>query len=325
VKWNGRDLIDSFADLSGDRTTDFKAKIEEWINDIEQDIFKRHNWGFSRVKGKKILVASAEEQFLSLTNVAAPTLAALVGGSLTDGSSYKVLITHYDPISKNETQGTASAAIVPSGANLSITVSAIETSSEAYFTQRRVYLSKDGGKYYLYSTITNQTDVTTTITANVSSRIIAPDFNYIAKIDGNPFYESNQGQLDYMPVDQLRLLFSGAFTGGVPEYWSGLDSNRILLYPYPNATTALSFYYLKAPRGIYYDYDSIPSIPYSMKNVLEAGVEYKAYKFRDRDGYQTKYQVYEGLIKQAIDDIGSPIKTVTRVRDTIGDTSGWSY
>lgn len=323
--YNGRDLIDEFADELGDRTSNFKLKVLTWINDVERDVCKQHSWGFLRTKGTKIMVASQEEQVLSITAPNAPSVAIASGGSLTENSVYKVKITHYDPTSKNEIASDASASVTATASNKTINVTSISTTTEAFFTQRRVYLSKDGGEYYLVATITNQSATSTTITADASSRIIAPDFDYIRGLDQNPFYESNQGQLDYLPIDQMRLLFSGQFTDGTPENWSDLAANRILLYPRPSSTTALSFYYFKVPRGIYYDIDSFPTLPISLKKVLKAGVLYYGNKFRDRNGWQAEFDVYQQAIKDAIEDMGKPIKVATRVRNVLGDNDGWAY
>lgn len=320
--WNGQDLVTEFSALLGDSTTAFKSKVEGWINDVERDICKSHSWGFLKVKGSKILTADQEEQSLIITGPSAATLTSAVGGSLTDATDYYVKISFYDPISKNEKIGTISTVASTSAVNKTINVSSIPLSTESFFTQRRVYLrSGTTNKFYLHSTIADNVTTTASITSDTTSLIQAPDFDYFRQLDGNPFYESSAGQLQFTPIDQIRLWCSGAITSGQPEAWGDLDIGRILMYPRPNSVEALKFYFMKVPRGIYNDADSVPTIPISLKEVLEAGVEYKGFKYRDRAGYVEKKNMYEMLLKQAIDSMGKPnIRVIQTIRNT---QDGW--
>lgn len=323
--WNGKDLVDEFSRNLGDTSERFKGYVKTWINDIEREICSDHTWGFLLTKGKKTLTSGEEEQSLLITAPSAPTVAIAAGGSLTSGSTYKVKLSHYDPNSKNEIISEESASVTASGANLTINLSGLSVSSEEYFTQRRIYLSKDDGEFYLYATITNQSSTTSSITAETTSKIIAPEFTYINKLSGNPFFESNMGQLDYLPIDQLRLLYSGEFTSGTPESWGDMSHDKVLLYPKPSSALELSFYYYKVPRGIYYEKTSSPTLPISFKNVLEAGIEWKGAKFRDRSDASLKYEYYQKTLQEAIEDLGKVSTANARVRDVVGDSSGKSY
>lgn len=324
--WNGQDLVTDLSSLLCDQTAGFKSKVEGWLNDVEREICMAHTWSFLRLKGYKVMTVDQEEQSLIISAPSAPSVAVAAGGSLTADTSYYVKVAFYDPTNKNEKTSAASSVAITTTVNKTINVTSIPLSTESLFTQRRIYLKKGTGKYYLYSTIANNTTTTLSITADTTSLIQPTDFDYFRQIDGNPFYENSTGQLVYYPIQQIRLYADGQITSGTPEAWGDLDVGKILMYPRPNATTALSFYYFKVPRGIYNDPESIPTIPISMKEVLEAGVEYKGFKFKDKAGAIEKKNVYDALLRAAIDSLGkSTIKTVSVIRDTQGRSDGRSY
>jgi hypothetical protein len=324
--WNGQDLVSEFASLLGDSTAAFKTKVEGWINDGEREICQAHNWSFLRLKGKKVMAINQEEQSLIISAPAAPSVSISAGGSLIEDAVYSVKVSFYDPLNKLEKTSEASSSVTATAVNKTVSVSSIPLSTESLFTQRRVYLKKGTGAYYLVGTIADNTTTVYSITSDTTSLIQPTDYDYFRQLDGNPFYESSNGQLQFYPVDQIRRLVDGAIDSGEPEIWADLDIGRILMYPKPNSTDELSFYYYKVPRGVYNDAASVPTIPISLKETLEAYVEYKGYKYRDRAGTVEKYNVYIQKLKASIDSIGrSTTKTVAKVRDTNGRSDGWSY
>ena len=64
--WNGSDLRTELAALNSDSSVDGLARTIRWINEIERDIFSRHDWPFSRQKGKILVTASEEEQIIKV-------------------------------------------------------------------------------------------------------------------------------------------------------------------------------------------------------------------------------------------------------------------
>jgi hypothetical protein len=183
--WNGADLVDELSAKLGDTSSAFETRVLGWLNDGVKDISSRHMWSFLRVRGEKVLTASQEEQDLSLGTPTAPTVAALLGGSLTT-VEHKVLVTFYESSTKHESvAGTPSAGITPAGGNLSITVSGVPVSLDPLVTARRVYLSVAGAAYKLYSTIENNTATTTTITAPTTSDETPPDEHSIRSSKGH--------------------------------------------------------------------------------------------------------------------------------------------
>lgn len=323
MSWNGLSLQSELSALLSDESTSFKAKVSGWIRDIELDICTRHYWGNLRVKGKKILTNSVEEQSLLIDKATAPTGVIAAGGSLTNGSYYNVLVTYYEGVSKIESQGTPTDNITADVANKTISLSAIPVSSDPLVTERRIYISENGGSYFYHGAIADNTTTTYTITSAPTSKIEAPDFDYIQKIDGQVFIEGSW-QLKAESVQALRQFYSQNFsnTTGTPHTYSPLSQDRILLYPTPTDIT-LSFYYFKYPRGIYPSVDSIPTITYNLKQVLVAGVEWKGYQYRDRDGKESCQQRYETMLQQAISKFGSPDRNSYRVRDVTGNCDGY--
>lgn len=324
--WNGLDLQSEFSTDLSDTSISFKAKVLTWINDIQTDICARYEWPFMRVKGKKILTASVEQHDLTLGQPTAPTIALSSGGSLTEDSVYTVLITFYESISKIESiAGVASSSVTATAANATIDVSVIPVSSDSLVTARKVYLVKDSGEPLLVETISDNTTTTSTITSDTSSTIEAPDYSYFDKLSGEPFFESTSSRyLNYQPIDQLRLLFQGTWASGTPQFWSDIAEESIVLYPVPSTALTLSYYYFKMPTKIFAEATSKPTIPAWLKPVLKAGVLAMGYEHRDRAGAQIKMQNYETLIRIMISKHGKNKKSITRVRDTQGDSDGWA-
>lgn len=324
--WNGQDLVTEFSTQLGDQTDAFKSKVEGWLNDAERHICAEAAWSFLRVKGSKLMTVSTEEQSLVISSPSAPSVAVAAGGSLTASTDYYVKVTFYDPTNKVEKTSAASSVATTTASNKTINVTSIPLSTESFFTQRRVYLKKGTGSYFLYATIADNTTTTQSITADTTSKIQPPDFDYIRSIDGNLFYEASIGQLQFMPADQMRMIYSGEFGDGTPEIWADMGDGKVLLYPRPSATTAMKFYYFKIPRGIYNDADSVPTIPISLKNALKAWVIAYGYEYREREGWENKKQNAELELNKAIDSLRKlNSRTITTVRDTRGNSDGWSY
>lgn len=328
--WNGSALLAEFKEDSLMKSTAELSTLLSWMNEIQLDIARRFDWPFLRFKGKKLLTASVEEQDLIEGGPGAPSVAASSGGSLTSGTQYKVKVTFVDSNGMETAAGTASSAVTPSGANLTITVSSIPVSSEALVSSRRVYVSKDGGgngsfgAFYLDQTISDNTATTTNVTSETTSLIEPPDYHQIMKLDQNPFFEEGPNvRLEYRAIDQMRLLFQGAFTDGSPSVWSELGPDKVILYPRPSAANNLSFYYYKRPARIFNDTASIPDLPPELKPVWRAGVIMRAYEYKDTDGQESKIANYNELLNFFFSRYGSAANVTPRVRDVYGDSDGW--
>ena len=323
--WNGADFVDELSTLLGDTSTAFQSKVLGWVNDIIQDISIRHSWPFLREFGQKVLTASAELHDLNLAQPTAPTATIATGGSLTESSVYYVLVTYYEGVSEIESiAGVASGSATATSVNKTINLTSIPVSADPLVTARKIYLKKDSGRYYYYSTISNNTATTSTITAEVSGTIEPPDYKAIRVLSGEPFLQSSQ-QLTNKPLTQLRSLFQGAWSAGVPEFWAEFKSDKIVLYPPPSTALTCSFYYLKNLGRVYDSSTSSIPLPIVMKPLLKAGVVARGYEYRDRDGQESKQQNYEFLMAATIRVTKTSIGGVRRVRDTQGDSDGREF
>lgn len=323
--WNGLALQGELSALLSDESSSFKARVSNWIRDIEMDICTRYHWSFLRAKGQKIMVAGQEEQSLLMDAPNAPDIAISAGGSLS-GNSYSVMVTFYEAISKVESQASVATSTVGTTVdNKTIELTNIPLGTEPLTTGRKIYLKSDtDDNYFLAGTISNNIDTAFTITADTTSKIEAPDFGYIHKIDGELFIE-NKWQLSADSIQTMRRAYSQKFsdTSGSPFTYGTIDSDRVLVYNAPDEADTLSFYYFKLPMGIYPSVDSVPTIPIKLKQVLVAGVEWKGYQYRDRSGKDTNEKRYEMLLEKAISNYGSSDRHSYIIRDVTGNSDGY--
>ena len=322
--WNGLSLQTEFSTMLGDVSTSFKAKALQWMNDVQLDIISRHDWKFNVFKGKKNLAASTEIHSLDLTVPTLPTATVTVGGSLTDGSTYSALITYVESVSGVESlAGAASATVTGTAANKTVSLTAIPVSSDPLVTSKKIYLSKDGASYYYHGSIVAATLIYT-IGTETTSTVEAPSISAIRKLDGAPFLEgSKSGQLVGESLDQLRMMFSGTWSSGTPEYFADLGGNRILVYPTPSAAMDISFYYYKNPKEILATATSFPEIPAQFKLLLKAGVMAQGWEYRERDGWQSKKSEYENMLGEYYRKLGKSSNSRERIRDVTGGCDGF--
>jgi hypothetical protein len=92
-----------------------------------------------------------------------------------------------------------------------------------------------------------------------------------------------------------------------------------------SGATTLSFYYFGIPFQITAEETSIPRLPISFKTALEAGVVWKGFEYRDRDGQETKARNYYQLVSKLVSFAAIPAKVPKRVRDMVGDCDGFEY
>lgn len=322
--WNGADLVSDFSAELGDTSTNFKAKVLRWINDGLRDIATSHQWPFLREKGKVILTAGQELHSIVLAAPAAPSASATAGGSLTDGSSYRVLVTFIEGQSGVESKaGESSAAVTVSGANLTLSLSSIPVSTSTLVTARKIYLSKDGGEFKLSQTIANNTATTATIAADSTSAFRAPDYNAIFMIDGD-FYIEDDRVLDGYTIQRLRFETNGTITSGTPSVWAPVNEEEIIVYPKPSAATTLSFFYFKLPMPVFDSSESVPQMPAWMYDDLYNYVIWRGYAYRDRAGKESKQINYKDGLRLTISRKGMPVKRSGRVRSVTGDSDGYA-
>ena len=324
--WNGADLVTEFSAEAGDSSTTFKAKVLNWINEGLIDISSSHEWPFFRVKGKAVLTSGQDTHSLILAPPSAPTLAALAGGSLIDGTEYKVLVTYYEGVAEVESKaGTVSAGITPSGANLSITVT-IPVSASSLVTERRIYLSKAAAAYYYYGTVSNNTATSTTVTADVSASEtrMAPDYDAIGMIDGDLFVEGTRVIRNVSNQD-MTFLNDGVISTGYPSMFADLKEGSVRTNQKPASNLTASFYYFKHPMPLFNSATSYPQLPIWLKPDLRNYVNWRVARYRDRAGKESEEINYRTQLALRISRKGKSRKGPSVVRVKTPDSDGLIY
>jgi hypothetical protein len=334
--WNGLDLVNEFSKALGDTTSAFKTMVLGFINDGMKEVATAHQWPFLREKGKVVLTQGNDTHSIVLAKPSAPTVAALAGGALVADIPYKVLVTFYEAQSKVESiAGEESETIIPTGADLSITLSDIAVSTCPLVTARKVYISKNGGLFQYHGTIAHNlselpgateldppTPVTYEITADTSSPITPPEESSIHMLDGD-FYLEGTRIIHGTSVQDL-IYRSGAFSSsGTPEIWAPINQEEIQVYPNPATDRVASFYYFKIPAKVYALRSSIPQLPSWLYHDLRNYVIWRGYDFRDRAGTESKKLNYDQDLKTTISRKGKAIKRSGRVRSVTPDSDGW--
>lgn len=339
--WNGLDLVNDFSAELGDTSSSFKTKVLRWINEGIRDIATSHNWPFLREKGKVVLKASQESQFLPLEKPSAPTVAALAGGSLALTYQYRFLITFFESASQVESiAGEPSEGIIPVGADLSVLLSDLPFSSNPLVTDRYVYVSKAGGLFQFYGKIGNNLEeipavldgdgveitpaqpITFEVTSDSLSQITPPEENAIFMIDGELIID-NSGIVHGTSLQDLEQQNNGSLSTGTPNLWAPVNEEEIRTYPIPSKNYTATFYYFKIPQKVYGISSSIPQLPVWLYEDVRRYVIWRGFEYRDRAGKESKQANYENGLRLTISRKGKPIKRSGRVRSVTSDSDGY--
>jgi hypothetical protein len=320
--WNGLDLVNDFAGELGDTSNAFKTKCLRWVNEGVREIATSHEWPFLREKGQVTFIAGENTQSLVLSKPSAPTVAALTGGSLALLNEYKVLVTFLEGASGVESiAGEPSAGITPLGPDLSITLTSIPVSTSPLVTARKIYVSKNGASYALYSTISNNTATTGTVTADTTSPIVPPEENAIHVIDGDLFIEG-QRVLSGTSLQDLIFSSNAVSSSGTPQSYALVNQEEVRVNPKPSSSVVVSFYYFKLPARVYGVSTSIPQIPSWLYEDLRNYVIWRGFNYRDRSGQESKKINFDNGLRITISRKGFAAKKSGRVRCVTPDSDG---
>lgn len=310
--WNGSALRTRYSQKYGLTDTTSLARILEWMNEIQDDIGTSFKWSFLKFKMKKYIAASTQEVDISPQIPGAPVLALLAGGALTaDSAVYlKTTFVLFDEAGREYSSlesepSIASNTVTPTGANLSLTVTDIDlydgsTSVTPTTIHRRLYLKQGSGDYVLAKTIEDNTTVTTTITANSSSTIEPPDYSLVECMSGeDPFIQLSGRTLCEVKLDDILKYDPNLTSSGTPSSYARVSPNKIILYPKPSVALTLSYWVYRRPARIFADTSRVMQIPHTLKTVLDAGITWKGYEYKDSDGQETKLSNYEVLRDKA--------------------------
>lgn len=321
--WNGSDLRDEYASALLDTSTSFKTKVLGWMNDVLDDISSRYQWPFVRQRGVKRLTLSTQESEMFLPTPTAPVIASSSGGSLTDAASYTIRVTYYRTSDGLESPaGDVSNAVTTNTPNLLLSVTSLPVSTEPSVTSRRVYLSKNAAAYYLYSTVSNNTATTTSITADTTSVVEPQPHNGIRMFVGRPWIPASGVFLDRMIEDGIRMYFPQSSMTGVPQFFSETRYGVMLFDKSPSSSVDMYFNYIKIPKRIVADQTTALDLPIFFKQMLTYGVLHKGYEYRERDLALQYKQLYENEIREKISDSARAQLGWKRIRDVMGDSDG---
>jgi hypothetical protein len=310
--WNGSALRTRYSQKYGLSDTTSLARILEWMNEIQSDICSSHKWSFLKFKMKKYVAASVNEIDISPQTPSAPTIALLAGGSMTADSAVYVKVTFvlFDESGKEyksiESEASdASNTVTPTGADLSLTLTNIDTydglaTVKPATIHRRIYLKTGNGDYYLSKTLTDNTTTTTTITSTTSSTIEPPYHSMIEHMTGeDPVIEASGYALIESKLDDIMKYDPGLSASGTPQYYARISPTSIFIYPKSSAAFTLSYWAKRIPARIFADSDRAIQMPPVLSTVMDAGVTWKGYEYKDLDGQETKLSNYEALKDKA--------------------------
>lgn len=310
--WNGSALQTRYAQKYGLTDTTSLARVTEWMNEIQDDICSSFKWSFLKFKLKKYVASGVNEIDLSPQIPSAPTIALLAGGSITTGSACYVKVTFliFDEsgreINSIESEPSdASNTVTVSGGNLSLTLTNIDTfdgdtAIKPATIHRRIYLKLGTGEYYLAKTLTDNTTTTTTITTTTSSTIEPPFIPMVEYMLGeDPIVEADSMVLIEKKLDDILKYDPGLTSSGNPQFYARISPTKIFIYPKPSAAVTLSYYVKRKPARIFADTDRAIQIPSTLKTILDAGVTWKGYEYKDLDGQEAKLSNYEALKDKA--------------------------
>lgn len=321
--WNGSDLRDEYATALLDTSASFKTKVLGWMNDVLDDICSRYQWPFLKARGIRRLTVGQEEVGMYLPTPTSAVLASVSGGALTDGSTYKIVVTFYRSSDQLESiAGGVSNSVTTNSPNLQLNISSLPVSSEPSVTARRIYLSKDNAAYYLATTVSDNTSTTASVTADATSLQEPPPHIGIRMFNGRPWLPSQGKSLEHMDEDQIRLMFPSTLNSGSPFYFSETQYGTFLFDKTISGTLDLYFNYIRIPRRFVADQTTTPDLPIFFKQMLSYGVLHKGYEFRERDLALQYKQLYEAEIHNKISESSRAQLGWKRIRDVVGDSDG---
>lgn len=315
--WNGSSLQSKFAakhGFSGDSAA--LVRVLDWVNDIQTDIAANYGWPNLKFRMKKQVVSGEQEIDISPQIPSAATIALLAGGSITAGAVYvKVTFLLFDEtgLEINSLESEASVAsntVTTAAGDLSITITNLDlydgsATVKPTVIHRRIYLKLGTGNYYLAKTITDNTTTTTTITTVTTSVVEPPEYSLVSLMaEEDIIIESSGISLVQAKLDDILKSDPAISSTGLPQNYSRISPTKVFLYPRPSSTYTLTYWVYKIPCRIFVDTDRPIQLHHALKEVLDAGMTWKGYEYKDSDGQESKRINYENRKKEAKGIIG---------------------
>ncbi len=161
---------------------------------------------------------------------------------------------------------------------------------------RRIYLKLGTNPYYLAKTIEDNTTVTTTITTTPTVTIEPPEFSMVNNLGNDPILVEASGHwLSETELEAILATDPNLGSTGVPSCYARISPTKIMLYPRPSSSLTLSYWVQKKPQRIFADENRVIQMDPSFKIAHDAGVTWKGYEYKDKDGQEAKLSNYEAL------------------------------
>lgn len=328
--WTGSALLTRFSQKFGLTDTTSLARILEWMNEIQENICAEYSWPSMKFRMKKRFAADSQEIDISPQIPSACVIASGSTGTLTDGGVYLVKVTfvlydsntHNDANSLESEPSDASNSITISGATKLLDVTGISTYTDAngYFPtniHRRLYLSKNGGAYYLYSEITNNTATTAQILTDTTSTIEPPEYTMVDQLSDETILDRASGiAIRQCSLDTILKYDPNLTASGNPSDYARISKTKIMLYPAMSAAKVLTYYVVRKPSRIFNVATRTIQLDPALKAAFDAGVTWKMYEYKDQDGQESKLNNFEELKRIAKERFGrqlGPSGIVTEV------------
>jgi hypothetical protein len=305
--WNGSALVTRFSQKFGLQDTNSLARVLEWINEIQEDIANAAEWPFLKFKLKKYIAAGEQEISLAPEIPAAPVLSLVTNdGSLSDGT-IQVKVTfvifgedsrEFSSIESEPSAASNTVTITSPNSKVSVTLPTMSGSSSVKPTNiwRRVYVSRSGGAYYLHTEVQDNSATTVSLSADVSSVIEPPEYAMLIGLAGeDPFNEGNEQVLCPANLQEILEYDPGLSSTGTPNYYARVGKKKIMIYPKPSAAFTLSYWVYRIPQRIFSNTTRAIQLEPVLKTLLDAGVTWKGYEYKDSDGVESKLSNYETL------------------------------
>lgn len=343
--WNWKAIIDALGKELWDVSSEYRADIIRYCNEIQDEIASELPQGYFKFKLKKLLPVSQEIIDLAPQIPSAPTTALATGGSLTDTTAYKVYVTFVvfdDDIKKfmESELSPAGTERTATGADLQIDVSAIDLydgtiTLSPNVIYRNIYVAKkaatddDYGEPLFSSQITDNTTLVVSITAEPSSTVTPPSDSEVDQLTSDHLYFNNANKfLNQMPANKLRRIDPDSNESTAPDRFDYVGTTQIMLSPKLAAASSddqrtLSYFVYRRPHEAFYDVDKKVDLPILFKRALVQGIRERGYWFDDRDGKVTEANRYEALLKKAVLKLRRPKGKPRVPRDTAGNTGGF--
>lgn len=310
---NGSTLRDNYCQENGFTDTTSKARTLRYMNEIQKDISAGVDWPNLKFKLKKLIASGSQEVDISPQIPSAPTVAASAGGALTADSACLVKVSFVVFDESGEEYGSiesqpsdASSSVTPTGTDLTLSLSAIDTydgstSVKPATIHRRIYLKQGTGDYVLAKTLEDNTTTSTTIAANPTSTIEPPEFSMVDHMsDEDPIIEASGRFLEQVKLDDILKWDPNLSSSGTPQYYARVSPTKILIYPKTSSSLTLSYWAFRRPSRIFADSDRPIQLDPSLELLLQAGVDWKWFKYKQEADWYSMYELYERMKEAAI-------------------------